>query len=117
MYCNNCGNQIDDNAAVCIHCGAPTQNFSQPAQQQQQQPAQSNTMALVGFILAFLMPLIGLILSIIGLKRAPEYNGNGKGLATAGIIIGAIETLIVAIVIIVEIVAIVSMVGAAGSMM
>ncbi|MCH5163708.1 MAG: zinc-ribbon domain-containing protein [Clostridiales bacterium] len=21
MYCKNCGNQIDDNAYVCIHCG------------------------------------------------------------------------------------------------
>jgi TM2 domain-containing membrane protein YozV len=23
MYCSNCGKQIDDNAVVCVHCGAP----------------------------------------------------------------------------------------------
>ena len=24
MYCKNCGNQIDDKAVVCIHCGVAT---------------------------------------------------------------------------------------------
>lgn len=26
MFCKNCGQQIDDNAAVCIHCGVATGN-------------------------------------------------------------------------------------------
>lgn len=26
MYCSNCGKQIDDNAVVCIHCGAAANN-------------------------------------------------------------------------------------------
>lgn len=34
MYCKNCGQQIDDKAAVCIHCGVAThdqpQQFQQP---------------------------------------------------------------------------------------
>ena len=25
MFCKNCGKEIDDNAAVCIHCGAATE--------------------------------------------------------------------------------------------
>lgn len=24
MYCSNCGNQIDNNAVVCVHCGVRT---------------------------------------------------------------------------------------------
>lgn len=32
MYCKNCGQQIDDKAAVCIHCGVATQD--QPLYQQ-----------------------------------------------------------------------------------
>lgn len=98
MFCSNCGNQIDDNAVVCIHCGAATQNANnQPAQ-----PAstQSNTTAIVGFVLAFFMPLIGLILSIIGVKNAAKCDGNGKGLAIAGIIISALEIVAIVIVII-----------------
>ncbi|HLX90298.1 MAG TPA: TM2 domain-containing protein [Puia sp.] len=27
MYCSNCGAQIDDNAVVCVKCGAPTSKF------------------------------------------------------------------------------------------
>ncbi len=30
MYCKNCGKEIDNNAAVCIHCGVATDN--RPAQ-------------------------------------------------------------------------------------
>ena len=94
MYCKNCGNQIDDNAVYCIHCGASTgiQQYGQP---EQKQSSQSNTLAIVGFILSFFIPLAGLICSIIGLKRAPQFGGNGKGLAIAGIILSAIAILAV----------------------
>ena len=107
MYCNNCGSQIDDNAVVCIHCGAATPN----AQQQEPATKQSNTIALVGFILSFFVALAGLICSIIGLKRAPEYNGNGKGFAIAGIIISAIEMFVAVIIVIVEIAALSTLVA------
>lgn len=33
MYCRNCGQQIDDKAAVCIHCGVATHDPVQQAQQ------------------------------------------------------------------------------------
>lgn len=26
MYCKNCGQEIADNAAVCIHCGVAVSN-------------------------------------------------------------------------------------------
>lgn len=47
-------------------------------------------MAIVGFILAFFMPLIGLILSIIALTQIKKTGEGGKGLAVAGIIISVI---------------------------
>lgn len=33
MYCKNCGQQIDDKAAVCIHCGVATKDPEPQAQQ------------------------------------------------------------------------------------
>lgn len=33
MYCKNCGQQIDDKAVVCIHCGVATQNLESQVQQ------------------------------------------------------------------------------------
>lgn len=28
MFCQNCGQQIDDKAVICIKCGVPTNNFT-----------------------------------------------------------------------------------------
>lgn len=95
MFCKNCGQEINDNAVVCPHCGVATEKMAtnNPAPA----PAQKNTMALVGFILALLgFNLIALILSIVGLTycKKPEYNGDGKGFAIAGIIISCIYVVI-----------------------
>ena len=40
MYCKNCGQQIDDKAAVCIHCGVATKD---PEPQAQQPNTNTNT--------------------------------------------------------------------------
>ena len=44
-------------------------------------------MALAGLILAFLSPFLGLIFSIIGLSKAKQMGGAGRGMAMAGLII------------------------------
>jgi hypothetical protein len=51
---------------------------------------QSNGMAIAGFVLSFLIPLLGLIFSIIGLNRSKQMGGKNRGLAIAGIIISSI---------------------------
>lgn len=46
---------------------------------------------ITGFVLSFLLPIIGLILCIIGLvKLNKEENKEGKGFAIAGIIISSL---------------------------
>jgi hypothetical protein len=55
-------------------------------------------MAIAGFVCSFLIPLVGLILSIIGLKKSKILN-DGKGLSTAGIIISSISMFIVLVMI------------------
>lgn len=86
MYCRNCGSQISDEAAICIHCGVPTHNKSTAPKRE------SNVMALIGFILSFFMAVAGLVCSIIAYRRCqqnPELEG--KGMSLAGIIISAIK--------------------------
>lgn len=99
MYCRNCGNLIDEGVAFCPHCGASqnvdNQTFYSQSPQNQYHPNNSssektNVLAIVGFILSFFFTVPGLICSIIAYKNAPEYGGNGKTLALAGIIISAI---------------------------
>ncbi len=53
-----------------------------------------NVCAVIGYILSFLLPPIGLILSIIGLALSKKYeNKSGREVAIAGIIIGIVMTI------------------------
>lgn len=60
-----------------------------------------NKLALIGFIcsvssLLLVFPALpGLIMSIIGYKQIMQGRGTGKGFAIAGIVVGALYTLIV----------------------
>ena len=66
MYCKNCGNEINEHAVVCIHCGCAVEQ----QQPRQTEPAKTNVLAIVGFVMAFFMPIAGLICSIIGYKKS-----------------------------------------------
>lgn len=67
-----------------------TQNNNAPVQSQNK----TNTMAIVGFVLAFLIPLAGFIISIISLGQIKKKDEGGKGLAIAGIILSSVFMLI-----------------------
>ena len=106
-FCSNCGAEVSDGFAFCEKCGTPVQapeNQAPSYNAPQYAPSakqDSNGMAiggfvcsLVGFLCCQLVTPVGLILSIIGLSKAKQMNGNGKGLAIAGIIIGAIGVVV-----------------------
>jgi hypothetical protein len=65
------------------------QSFDEPIAPQR---GRANVLGIVGFVLAFCLPPLGLLLSIIAAFKAP------RGFAIAGIIIGLIGTTIVAVV-------------------
>ncbi len=56
--------------------------------------SKTNTLAIVGFILSFIIPIVGLILCIITLSQIKKTGEKGKGLAVAGIIIFGVLVLI-----------------------
>lgn len=51
-------------------------------------------MCIVGFILTFILPPVGLVLSIIALAQINRTGEQSKGLAIAGIVISAVFTLL-----------------------
>ena len=53
-----------------------------------------NPIAIVGFVLAFLFPVLGIIFSAIGLKKTKYGLCNGKKLAIAGLIISIVYFLV-----------------------
>jgi len=50
-------------------------------------PAKTNSLAIIGLILAIFLPLVGLVCSIIALTQIKKSNEGGKGLAIAGIVV------------------------------
>lgn len=51
-------------------------------------------MAIAGFVLSLLIPILGLIFSAIALGRIKKSGKGGKGLATAGLVIGVVFTVL-----------------------
>lgn len=92
-FCSNCGNELADQAVICPKCGVST---GQNTAVSNNNNNTSNGMATAGFVLSFFVPLLGLIFSILGLKKVKETSA-GKGLATAGIIISSIALFIILI--------------------
>jgi hypothetical protein len=58
----------------------------------------TNGLAIAGFILAFLMAPVGLILSVVGLIQAGRRQQKGKVLAGAGIVISLLSIALVSVV-------------------
>lgn len=87
-YCTNCGKKMDSDATFCVECG--TFNKGEYKYDFAGEEYTFNQLAVSGLILSFLIPPIGLIVSIIGLVRSKNLNGAGKGPAIAGIIISSI---------------------------
>ena len=75
----------------------PQQNapYGYPGQPVPGQPVPGKTMGIVGFVLSLLGPLTvaGLIVSIIGMVQSKRANAK-NGFALAGIIIGAVGTVL-----------------------
>ena len=88
MYCNNCGSEIDERAVICPKCGVPVKKN---ALNDGEKTSKTNTMAIVGFILSFLISIAGLICCIIARKQCNETGEQGMGLATAGMIISIVS--------------------------
>lgn len=81
MYCKNCGQQLDDRAVVCPHCGVATGNG------QIKQTAPDDRPSGGFAVLCFFFPVVGLILYLVWHDTYPQKARScGKG-ALIGVIV------------------------------
>lgn len=111
MFCTNCGSQIVS-GGFCASCGTqatpvapsqqavnqvpPTQPYGAPYVAPYGMAPKTNGLAIASLVTSLVcFGFVGLILGIIATNQIKNSNGTqtGQGLATAGIIIGAISTL------------------------
>ena len=87
-YCSQCGKELVDEAVVCPNCGCAVQV---PVSQQEDKPSTGLN------ILAFLFPVIGLILFLCFQKTTPvRAKAIGKW-ALIGFVVGAALSILLGI--------------------
>ena len=98
MYCKYCGQEINDEADVCIHCGRSTGNkpvqHSNNVARNTSQPDSARDKMGVGFLLSFFLGLIGLIIGICMYPAATEERSSCMKGCVIGFIINIILTVI-----------------------
>ena len=114
-YCTNCGEKVEEYYNVCPRCGtslknnkfvsednqyrrsnsySSTSDINNDKRKSSEGESSSDTFAIVGFVLTFFIPIVGLIFSISGLKST-----KNKGFAIAGVILNSIIVLFTVIII------------------
>lgn len=90
MYCTHCGQQINDEAVICPHCGCETGR----------KRIAYNDAKSTGFsVLGFFFPVIGLILYLVWKEDYPlKANSAGKG-ALIGVIVSVALYILVYVVV------------------
>lgn len=97
MNCEKCKSALAEDALYCEKCGAPVKNrlgmddACRPLAPQALMPL--TTAQCVGILLAFCVPVLGLILMVIW-AYAPQGNESRRSMARAGLILfGAVLAL------------------------
>ena len=114
-YCTNCGEKVEEYYNVCPRCGTSLKNnkfvsednqyrrsnsysstseINDDKRKSSEGESSSDTFAIVGFVLTFFIPIVGLIFSISGMKST-----KNKGFAIAGVILNSIIVLFTVIII------------------
>jgi len=96
MYCSKCGKLNDSDAKFCTGCGAPlaakaysgtvenkpsgsSTAYEKPKQEYKKpagDPDKSSTLGIIALIMAFLVPIVGLILGLVDYNAKDGYNKN-----------------------------------------
>ena len=98
-FCPNCGQQIADQAVVCIHCGS---QLGAPAA-----PAKQDSNSFGWFCLGFCIPIVGLILWLVWKAETP-MKAKKAGL---GALISTIASIVIWVIYFIIIVAVVGTSG------
>ena len=115
FYCRYCGNKLDPNSRVCLHCGAPNQFYrynqgtqpinpyyyqTNPVVQNEENRKHFSPLTIVGLALSLFFPFASLIVGIISLvftlqqkEKRDSYWKSNLIMSIAIIVISLILTI------------------------
>lgn len=87
MFCKNCGQQIDDNADACIHCGVATDKNNSPFNKKDEP---SHLPGIAGCC----FPIVGIILYFMWKDEKPKSASLVIKWTLAGLALGIIAIIL-----------------------
>lgn len=86
MFCQKCGNEINDSAVICPKCGCPVENdnvsqISSSSNAPIIEDGEKRTLADCAIVFSILFPIAGLILGIIGTAKYKTAKLKNKCIA------------------------------------
>lgn len=69
MFCKACGESVLDTAIICPKCGSATGGVS---------PVDSKALVTWGWVGAFLLPFVGIILGVVNIVKGKVGHGIGQ---------------------------------------
>lgn len=85
-FCSHCGQQVDDNAVICVKCGCAIEGSGSVVGNIAKDDAPNTGLAVLGFFI----PVVGLILYLVNKDTHPKKaKSAGKG-ALIGFITGIV---------------------------
>ena len=76
MFCKVCGQELVGTAVICIKCGSPIQGSSNVTHDRK--------FIMWGWVTAFILPLLGIILGIYNTVKGEVSHGIGQVVVSIG---------------------------------
>ena len=90
-FCRNCGQEVNENAYVCIHCGVLIQNIPVV---KEKEPNDGTTLGIIGLCFALFIPIVTWIVSGIGFSQAKQAdNKNAKTMNLIALIASSVAAI------------------------
>ncbi len=86
-YCSNCGDELKENADICLSCGI----LVEKNMKYHTQPTDGTTLGIIGLCFALFIPLVTWIVSGIGYSQANQAdNKNAKTINLIALIVSSV---------------------------
>lgn len=71
-YCSKCGHPLKDEAIICVSCGCQVADIHTGRYNRYQE--EKSTLATCAMVFAFLSPIVGFILGVIGVTKYSDFE-------------------------------------------